>query len=124
MIFEMKFWDNELRMMKDNEDYKSEIQDEIYELCSLLQAQQMSTNSAVPIANSIDSSPMPVPSSTPVGVIPSLSINTLLVNQHTPPTSLVSQVNDIHSQMMLMMTESFSKLSTVLVESKHDSKSE
>jgi hypothetical protein len=52
------------------------------------------------------------------------SVNVSSVHQHTSPTSLVSQVNDIHSQMVLMMTESFSKLSTVIVESKQDSKSD
>jgi hypothetical protein len=52
------------------------------------------------------------------------SVNVSSVHQHTSPTSLVSQVNDVHSQMVLMMAEFFSKLSTVLVESKQDSKSE
>jgi len=36
----------------------------------------------------------------------------------------VSTTNDVHSQMMLMMAKLFSKLSTVLAETKHESKAE
>jgi len=48
-------------MMKDHEDFKSEMRDELYELRSLLQAQQLSANSTVPVASSLHSSSMPPP---------------------------------------------------------------
>jgi hypothetical protein len=113
---------NELRIVQDNEDFKTEMNEEINELRCLIQAQQTSMTSNVPVAGSSSSSLVQTSSSLPLGNVPNSPSPVLSMSQNMVSNSLVPQASDIHSQMMLMMAESFSKLSMVLVETEYDSK--
>jgi hypothetical protein len=81
-------------------------------------------NSNVPVAGFPSSFSVPTSSSLPLGNVPNSPSPVPSLSQNMVSNSLVTQASDIHSQMMLMMAESFSKLSMVLVETKNDSKSD
>jgi hypothetical protein len=117
--------ENELQITQDNESFQTEMRDEINALHNLLQGQQVSlagmtsTTSPCPLSAGPGLSPLPTGSS------PNISSPMISVSQGSSTNATGPQVSgDIHSQMMLMMAESFSKLSTVLSESKQDSKSD
>jgi hypothetical protein len=88
--------------------FKQEIREELDELHALV-----STNSSPPIQQPVVGSSAPPISNVPASSIPISALDTNLSPQ------------DLQNKMMLMLTESFSKLSTVLVETKtQDVKSE
>jgi len=100
---------NDLRLTSIQDNFMAEVRGELDTFQELLASQH--TNSSVTQS---------VPSATP----PSLSTSHVMVPpvQVRIPTLMVSPSNsDLQSQMMLLLTDSFSKLSTALMDQKGDS---
>jgi hypothetical protein len=116
--------DNELQVNQEHENFKLQVQLELQELGQLLQSQHAVSSPTPPVVNNSPTlsvvSPVSSSSSTSPALMSEVSptVPTLGKNQS------VSTTNDVHSQMMLMMAKLFSKLSTVLAETKHESKAE
>jgi hypothetical protein len=116
--------DNELCMVQDIETFQTEMREEISELRSLLHASQSQSSSGVS-SNANPSMPsVPILSTSLPGINSSSSSPILPVPQVSVSNSSSPSTTDLQSQMMLLMAESFSKLSTVLVENKAESKSD
>ncbi len=107
--------DKEVKMHQENEDFKMEVRNELSELRSILQnvssLSHLNANTSTASTTSV----------------PQVSSSLSSVGGHQPASSIplnysVLVSSDLQTQMMYMMAESFSKLSTVLVENKQDSK--
>jgi len=107
--------DKEVKMHQENEDFKMEVRNELSELRSILQnvssLSHLNANTSTASTTSV----------------PQVSSSLSFVGGHQPASSIplnysVPVSSDLQTQMMYMMAESFSKLSTVLVENKQDSK--
>jgi len=107
--------DKEVKMHQENEDFKMEVRNELSELRSILQnvssLSHLNANTSTASTTSV----------------PQVSSSLSFVGGHQPASSIplnysVLVSSDLQTQMMYMMAESFSKLSTVLVENKQDSK--
>jgi len=106
-------------LLDANMDFKQEVRDEIAELRMLLHQQQQLLNSnpsstqhlpsQASSSNAISTSPLPVASST------STQSSNLASSTSTPPST---------DQVLLLLTESFSKMANALTEKQSDSKSE
>ena len=97
------------------------MREEINELRRLLQAQQMqSSDNTSLMQNPSEGQGLAVSqelvTSGSTSAIPSV------ISSASTSSATVSQPTDLHAQMMLMMAESFSKLSSVLAETKTESK--
>jgi hypothetical protein len=123
-ILRSEIRDNELRVNKEHENFKLQVQSELQELCQLLQSQHAVSSPTPPVVNNSPTLSVVSPVSSSSSTSPdqtsevSPTVPTLGINQSDSTTK------DVYSQMMLMMAESFSKLSTVLAETKHESKAE
>jgi hypothetical protein len=103
------------KVIEENEAFKENMRNELEDLRQLLSRQSVSSVSSTPIPDHTSSVP-PVPS--PQAPMPSASSTSVLsIPSNTPSAP------DVQAQMMLMLTESFSKLSNVLVD-KPESKNE
>jgi len=116
---------NESRIIQENEDFKLEMREEIDNLRRLLHTQQerLSDNSSMQAPMAVSSTPDIAVSSDTVSSGP-VSATPPVVSSSSTTSNTSTPTPDLHAQMMLMMAESFSKLSTVLAESKTDSKSD
>jgi len=106
---------NDIKMSQVQESFKIEVHQELDEFCALPAWQQQS------FATSTPSVPAPLPVSVPnVAPVRSSSMTpSLTMSGNTP-----SMPADLESQMMIMLSESFNKLTTVLSDQKPDSKAE
>ena len=116
--------ENESRMVQENEIFKTAMRNELNDLQALLHVHQSPSPSSMLPTSSSSAFPVQTTSVPQAGSIPSLSPQPGLTPQSSTMGSSVSQATDIHSQMMFMMAESFSKLSTVLAETKSDTKAD
>jgi hypothetical protein len=106
---------NDMKLTITQENFKTEVQNELDNFRALLVSHYPSI-----VSQPSDLSPQPA---TVVSSNPTVSSG--LPSPVPMSQSVVSNVpGDIQSQMMLMLTESFSKLSTVLTDQKPDSKVE
>jgi len=99
-----------MQLTEAQEDFKSEVQNELDAFRAFLANAQASQDLPSP------------PNMSSVPVVPVVSSRPPVI--HTLPTVVSNSGGDIQTQMMLMLTESFSKLSTVLTDQKPDSKVE
>jgi hypothetical protein len=110
-------------VIQANEDFKNDVRAELEDIRHLLTQHQVTTNSTPKITSA------PVTSTTFNPVISdSASVssdssstttsNDLQFSSKSPPNK------DVQTQMMMMLTETFSKLSTVLVDKTSDTKSD
>jgi hypothetical protein len=114
--------DSEIKLLQENEAFKKNVKEEIDDLRRFIMSTSGSLPTQVSPSSSLPSVPSPVPnvtssisSSIPVGLSSTPNISSSV---STPAPT------DVHSQMMLLMAESFSKLSSVLTEKNTDSKSD
>lgn len=121
---------NDLKMSSDfqlvvqaNDDFKRDVRAELDDLHCLLTQQQnasrpssdvMSINPIGPIPSPIFLTSLPIPSS-------SSPSNSSTISPLSPGSS---SMPDVQTQMTMMLTESFSKLSTFLVDKNSDTKSD
>jgi hypothetical protein len=120
-----EFRENEIYMVQDNEEFQIEMRDKLAALRNLLQAQtvpQASQSPTIPVTTSSVGSVSP--SSPVTSPQPMLSSSTVVSQGSSSNSAGPPAQGDLQSQMMFMMVQSFSKLSTVLSESKQESKSE
>jgi hypothetical protein len=108
-------------VLQANEDFKNDVHSELEDICRLLKHQV--TTGSTP---TITSAPITSSTTNPVisdsaSVMPDLS-STMISN--VPQFNSISPTNDVQTQMMLMLTETFSKLSTALVDKTSDMKSD
>jgi len=106
---------NDDKMNQAQENFKIEVHHELDEFRALLAHQQQ--GSSVPFSSI--PAPSPVISTTGSTVGPSSMNQSSAISGYS-----ISPPVDLQSQMMLLLTESFSKLSTTLSENKSDSKVE
>jgi hypothetical protein len=112
-----KITKNFRQVVEEHDEFRQEVRAELEKLRNLFQTNQtnQATSTTLPTQIAVAMSPgstLPLPSVT-------LSSTTL-----PDPVILNSSSQDIQTQMMILMTESFSKLSAVFLEGKHDTKSE
>jgi hypothetical protein len=112
-----KITKNFRQVIEEHDEFRQEVRAELDELRNLFQTNQtnQATSTTLPTQTAVAVSPgstLPLPSVT-------LSSTTL-----PDPVISNSSSQDIQTQMMILMTESFSKLLTVFLEGKHDTKSE
>jgi len=110
------------RVVQDNEDFKRDVRAELDDLRSLLAHQGSGTSASMQSRSSGISNESATSSSSPsvhatVSTSSSASPNAMLQGVTAP-------VNDVQNQMLLMLTESFTKLSSVLSDKKEDTKSD
>jgi hypothetical protein len=99
------------------------VREEINELRRLLQAQQMqSSDNTSLMQNPSEGQGLAVSQETVTSG--STSAMPSVISSANTSSATVSQPTDLHAQMMLMMAESFSELSSVLAETKTESKSD
>ncbi|MFN9980666.1 MAG: hypothetical protein ACK53Y_12150, partial [bacterium] len=101
-------------------NFKQEVREELDELCYLISIQNQSSSQPIVPQDSNNVTTPPVVSTTssiPV-VVSSPSVPSL------GSTSNCASGQEIQNQMMMMLTESFSKLTSVLVDKNTESKSE
>jgi len=113
--------DNKISQTQEN--FKQEVIDEIDQLRQLL----LSTNSlGNPQVQSVAINTVPTTSSTVSSRNNQVSLTTPILDTSNPSVTLNAGMssNDVQSHMMLMLTESFTKLSTVLDEKTQDHKTE
>jgi len=114
---------NEHKMNQVHEAFKQEIREEIEQLKLGLNNSSSSPPSHVQSTAGITDTAPSIAVSPSATVIPSTgATGTTSTPSINPNTSTSS--GDVQAQMMLMLTESFSKLSTVLADKTQDSKSE
>jgi hypothetical protein len=110
------------RVIQANEDFKNDVCSELEDIRRLLTQHQVTTNSTPKITSA------PVTSSTTNPVISdSASVSSDSSSTTTSNAlqfSSKSPTNDVQTQMMMMPMETFSKLSTVLVDKTSDTKSD
>jgi hypothetical protein len=113
---------NDQKISQSQESFKQEVHDEIEQLRQFMITKDQST--VIPGMSLLDNS---APASIPA-VSSSSSSNPIADGTHSPTHYVNSNTGmrqvDIQSQMMLMLMESFSKLSTVLADKSQDVKSE
>jgi hypothetical protein len=103
------------QVVQDNKNFKQEVREELDKIRQILHQQKVSSTS-------LTSSPLPVP--------PVNGNSRWPTNNHWESSfpqglsSGVSSTPDMQTQMMYMLTESFSKLSSALSEKSHDTKSD
>jgi hypothetical protein len=112
---------NDLKMLTEfqlvvqaNNEFKWDVRVELDGLRCLMSQQQNSTNAIGPTSSPVFSTSLPIPSS-------SLNSNNSTISTSSPGSYPSA---NIQTQMMMMLTESFSKLPTVLVDKNSDMKSE
>jgi hypothetical protein len=104
------------QVIRANEDFKQAVRDELDELRNLVLHHQGIASQNPSVSSPVSNSPGSLATScTPV------SVQVPVGNSGTPNTT---SNQDVQTQMMLMMTKSFSKLSTAFSEGKSDSKSD
>jgi hypothetical protein len=112
------FW----TVIQANEDFKNDVCSELEDIHHLLTQYQVTTNSTPKITSA------PVTSSTTNPVISDSASVSSDSSSATSSNALQftskSPTNDVQTQMMMMLTETFSKLSTVLVDKTYDTKSD
>ncbi len=113
------------RVVQENEDFKRDMHSKLDDICNLLACQNIWSPPNIPSSNTSSQAPI----SHPVPPIPAAQETSSQVFSSSTgvSTSIVSSntsSNDIQTQMLLMLSESFSKLSTALTEKKDDQKSE
>jgi hypothetical protein len=102
-----------LRFIQENEMFKQDVKDELQELRQLI-----ATNHSTPIP-----APSPLSTTIPTRVDTTVTSPSLNTSSTTNIATSAAQPNlDVQTQTMLMLTESFSKLSTVLQDKTSDSK--
>jgi len=111
-IIQDKIQENEVKIQESHVSFKQEVRTELDEFRELLAQQQKWIESKLnETTPSLQPSPTVVPSSSAVS---------------SPPPSIPvvspTPIPDFQTQMLLMITDSFSKLSTALTEQKQDSK--
>ncbi len=109
--------ENEARLCQKQEQFHRAVKEEMDELRSLVNVSQhpdVPTSSSSPGPLSMST----VPNVSSVTSAPSSQVSGL--PSHTPSNSSTASLNtvDLHAQMMLMLTESFSKLTSVMVDQK------
>jgi len=109
--------ENEVRLCQKQEQFHRAMKEEMDELRSLVNVSQhpdVPTSSSSPGPSSMST----VPNVSSVTSAPSSQVSGL--PSHTPSNSSTASLNtvDLHAQMMLMLTESFSKLTSVMVDQK------
>jgi hypothetical protein len=102
---------NDEKLTLAQDDFKKEVRHELDEFRAML-ITQLSSNSTSNVVTSPQVSTTPVPSTSPSPQVLSIPAATL------PPSS------NLQSQMTLLLSESFSKLSTAISDQKQDSKAE
>ena len=107
--------------MQANENFKNDVRSELEDICRLLKHQV--TTGSTP---TITSAPITSSTTNPVisdsaSVTPDSSSTTI---SNVPQFNSTSPTTDVQTQMMLMLTETFSKLSTALVDKTSDTKSD
>jgi hypothetical protein len=104
-------------VVEDHNDFKQEVRSKLDELHMLVLQQGQPTPQLQEFPRTIESSSSPP--------IMTSRVNTTPIPDTVPAVvSDSSSIRDLQSQMMLLMTESFSKLSTAFVEGKSKSKTE
>jgi hypothetical protein len=108
-------------VLQANEDFKNDVRSELDDICCLLK-HQVTTGSTPTITSApITSSTTNPVISNSTSVTPDSSSTTI---SNVPQFNSTSPTNDVQTQMMLMLTETFSKLSTALVDKTSDMKSD
>jgi hypothetical protein len=103
---------NDRRWSISQEQFKNEVRNELDEFPALLAAQNCSKDTPPQVSSTV---------STPVTTVRNPSTP---CSSTSPPMVNSATSVDLQTQMMLMLTESFSKLSNVLTDSKQDTKTE
>jgi len=104
-------------VVEDHNDFKQEVRSKLDKLHMLVLQQGQPTPQLQEFPRTIESSSSPP--------IMTSRVNTTPIPDTVPAVvSDSSSIRDLQSQMMLLMTESFSKLSTAFVEGKSKSKTE
>jgi hypothetical protein len=119
---------NEIMMAQvvvENDDFKRDIRSELDGIRFLLSNQQHGSSTNIPASSSVgqfsSSLPVPAPVTSTISSSPgSIAVSTGIQNQGSSTLSSAAFQN----QMMLMLTESFSKLSSALCDKKDDTKSD
>jgi len=109
------------RVVQENEDFKRNMRSELDDIRNLLACQNIWSKPNVSSSNTSSQAPL----SPPVQTLPSakgLSSQVLPSSTGISPWTLSSNLlgTDVQTQMLLMLSESFSKLSTALTDKKDD----
>ncbi len=107
---------NEEKFEKAQAVFQQEVRSELDEFRSIIAQQQQW------IQSHSDTNPVPIQNVSNSVSIPSPVTSSVTPSSTTPATSVVGQ--DLQAQMLLLITESFSKLSTALSDNKSDSKTD
>jgi hypothetical protein len=114
------------RVVESNSKFKQEVQDELQEMRQVLAEQKrllgIQSSSSVPAVPTISSVDLPSVSSVPSSQYVSSPPVTQSAHSSTPGSVSVSQ--DINVQILLLLTDSFSKLSTALMDKSDSNKSD
>ncbi len=108
-------------MLQANEDFKNDVRSELDDIRRLLKHQVTTGSTPTFTSAPITSSTTNPVISDSTSVTPDSS-STMISN--VPQFNSTSPTNDVQTQMMLMLTETFSKLSTALVDKTSDTKSD
>jgi hypothetical protein len=110
------------QLVQDNQTFKQEVRAEMEELCQLFTMRHSSNSSKIPGVSTVVPS-MANSTSTPAHPVvpPNLSSS---VPQGLSSSMTASSSTDMQTQIMYMLTEAFSKLSTVLSDKSSDTKSD
>jgi len=114
-IIQDKMSQNNLKLQQSQAVFKQEVRSELDEFCALMEHQQRWIESRL-----IDSSSR----STPVSPPPAQPSPSIVPVPTSAPAISHSSGQDLQAQMLLLLTESFSKLSTALTDNKSDSKAD
>jgi hypothetical protein len=114
------------RVVESNSKFKQEVQDELQEMRQVLAEQKrllgIQSSSSVPVVPTISSVDLPSVSSVPSSQYVSPPPVTQSAHSSTPGSVSVSQ--DINAQILLLLTDTFSKLSTALTDKSDSNKSD
>jgi len=114
---------NNQKISQAQDSFKQEVRAELDELRSLIATQQQTSLNITPPTPSIKSPSAPSPVSSGSNMFPNLTLVTGTASPNIVPMTNAGSL-DVLPQMMLMLTESFSKLSTVLGDRTQETKSD
>jgi hypothetical protein len=105
-------------------EFKQEVHEELDELRLLISKHRLaSDNSELPTSTSVKNNPVSPGYNSNMLRSPTTASSSQ-VNQVASQGSSSSNISDMHTHMMMMLTDSFTKLSTVLTDKTSESKSE
>ncbi len=113
---------NDERLQESQVRFKQEVQSELDEFRKLMDQQQRWFESRLhQISSSGQTTTTTAPTDAPILPVPTISVPSVTSSSSIPSTSTDTA---LHSQMMMLLSDSFSKLSSALTEQKQDSKAE